>query len=107
MLINIALLVGCVVIAIVGIPLLLKIIPPNPIYGLNTRRTRDSDNLWVEVNRFAGGALVAAGGLGAIILMSMSARPWWVQMLVFILVVGAAVGATLWFENKLAKMLEK
>ena len=107
MLINIALLVGCVVLAIVGIPLLLKIIPPNPIYGFNTRRTRESDNLWFEVNRFAGGALVAAGGLGAIILMTMSSRPWWAQMLVFIVLAGGAVGATFWFEQKLSKMLER
>ena len=107
MLINIALIVGCVVVAIVALPLLFKIIPPNPVYGVRTRRTRESDNLWFEVNRFAGAALLAAAGLGAIILMSMSARPWWAQMLVFVVLIGGAVGATLWFENKLAKMLEK
>jgi len=107
MLINIALIVGCVVVAIIAVPLLLKMIPPNPIYGVRTRRTAESDNLWFEVNRFAGAALLAAAGLAAIILMSMSARPWWLQMLVFVVLIGAAVGATLWFENKLAKMLQK
>jgi uncharacterized membrane protein len=107
MLINIALIVACVVVAIVAVPLLLKLIPPNPIYGVRTRRTKESDNLWFEVNRFAGAVLLAAAGIAAIILMSMSARPWWAQMLVFVALMGAAVGATLWFENKLGKLIEK
>ena len=107
MLINIALLLACVIVAVAAIPLLLKMIPPNPIYGLNTRRTRDSDNMWFEVNRFAGAALLIAAGLAAIVLMSSSGRSWWVQVLVFLVLIGAAVGATFWFENRLAKLMEK
>lgn len=106
MLINIALIIVCVLIAVVAVPLLLKLIPPNPIYGVNTRHTRDSDTMWFEVNRFAGAAFLVAAGLAAIILMSISGRSWWVQVLVFLVLIGIAVGATLWFERKCGKLMD-
>jgi uncharacterized membrane protein len=106
MLINIALIIVCVLVAVIALPLLLKLIPPNPVYGINTRHTRESDSMWFEVNRFAGAAFLVAAGLGAIILMSSSGRSWWVQLLVLLVLFGIAVGATLWFERKLGKLMD-
>jgi len=96
-------LITCVVIAVVGLPLGLRLIPRNPIYGVRTGRTLGDEAAWFEVNRVAGWALVAAAGLTAVIVMAYQGtwlRPWWSQWLVLILLIAAAVGATLYFERK-------
>jgi uncharacterized membrane protein len=96
-------LIVCVLVAIVGVPLGLRLIPPNPIYGLRTDRTTSDEAAWFEVNRVAGWALVGAAGLTAVIVMAYQGtwlRPWWSQWLVLLVLVGAAIGLTLYFERK-------
>ena len=44
-----------------AIPLILKIVPRNPIYGFRTRLTMSSDDAWYYANRISGIALLAAG----------------------------------------------
>lgn len=97
-------LIVCVLVAVLGVPLGLKLIPPNPIYGVRTRRTLSDESAWFEVNRVGGWALVGAAGLTAVIVMGYQGtwlRPWWSQWLVLLVLVGGAVGATLAFERKL------
>jgi uncharacterized membrane protein len=102
MFINLLLLLACALIAIAAVPLMLKLVPPNPIYGLSTNKTRDRPEAWFEVNRVAGTALVVAAGLAAILLMMNSGRSWWAQLLIFLIPVGAAVGAAIFYERKQA-----
>ena len=54
------LLIGAGVIAVVSIPLTLKIVPPNPIYGFRTPTTLSNPTLWYRANAFAGWALLLA-----------------------------------------------
>jgi uncharacterized membrane protein len=53
------------VIAPAGIPLALKLVPPNRWYGFRTARTLPNRELWFRVNRFAGCALLIALSVSA------------------------------------------
>ncbi len=103
MLITVALLIGCALIAVVAVPLLLKLVPPNPIYGVRTEKTLDSSEIWYKVNIYGAKALLIAAGVAALLLMVYSGtylRSWWAQLIVFVVAMLGAVGATLYYERK-------
>ena len=54
------LLIGAGVIAVTSIPLILKMVPPNHIYGFRTPSTLSNRALWYRANTFAGWALLIA-----------------------------------------------
>ena len=58
-----------IVILILSLPLFLKLVPRNPIFGLRTRDTMSSDNKWYAANRVVG----AAGILGGLVWLILSA----------------------------------
>ena len=60
-------LVPCGIIAIVSIPLMLNLVPPNGVYGFRTQQTLANRELWFRANRFAGWALFIASGTSAAI----------------------------------------
>ena len=51
--------VPAVLIGLLALPLILGI-PPNPLYGVRTRRTLAERRLWYRANRFGGWCLLAA-----------------------------------------------
>lgn len=96
-------LVAYAIVALAAVPLAMRLIPPNPVYGVRTRRTAGDPALWYNVNAVGGQLLLVACGLGAIILMMYQGtwlRSFWAQLFVFVVFVGGAVGATLYFERK-------
>jgi len=52
--------IGAGVIAVVSIPLILKMVPPNHLYGFRTPSTLANRPLWYRANTFAGWALLIA-----------------------------------------------
>ena len=103
MFITIILLLGCALVATVGVPLMLKLIPPNPYYGYPARRMQSKPEHWVDVNQFAGRALVGAACFSALVIMIYNGtwlRSGWAQFFAFLLPLAAAVGATVWYERK-------
>src|SRR5258706_2567116 len=52
--------IGAGVIAVVSIPLILKMVPPNHLYGFRTPSTLANRALWYRANTFAGWALLIA-----------------------------------------------
>lgn len=85
---------------------MLRLIPRNEVYGVCTERTIYNEKLWLEVNAFGGRAIVAAAAVCALLLVLYSGtwlRPWWAQLLALLVPVGAAVGATLAYERRLAR----
>ena len=103
MLSTVVLLLVCALTAIAGVPLILKLIPPNDVFGVRTERALAHKEIWYEVNRFAGWALVAAAGLTALALILYSGtllRPFWRQLLTFVVLIAIAVGATFWYERQ-------
>ena len=106
MLSTIFILILCALVAAVAAPLMLRLIPPNPIYGLPTKRMNTQPEVWYLVNSFGGRMLVVAAGVSAILVMMYNGtwlRSGWAQFFVFIVFVGAAVGATFWFKEKTEK----
>lgn len=67
-----------------GIPLALRRIKPNPIYGFKTPKTFSSERIWYDANAYSGQALVAAGIVTAIVGlilelipgMNLAAKSW-------------------------------
>ena len=53
-------LIGAGVIAVTSIPLILKMVPPNHLYGFRTPSTLSNRKLWYRANTFAGWALLIA-----------------------------------------------
>ena len=53
-----------------GVPLLLRRVPPNSVYGLRTVSTLKSESLWYEANMRSGFYSVVAGGI--IVLVSLA-----------------------------------
>jgi hypothetical protein len=49
--------------AAAAVPLVLKLVPPNRLYGVRTCRTLADRDLWFRVNRFAGWAFLGAAAL--------------------------------------------
>lgn len=101
---TVVLLLLCALTAIAGAPLILKLIPPNEVYGLHTEKTLSRSEAWFEVNRIAGWALVAAAAVTALAVMIWSGtllRPFWRQFLVYLVMLGGAVGASFWYERNL------
>ena len=62
------LLLICGIIAIIAIPLILKIVPPNRLYGFRTRQTLSDLGIWYRANAFLGWLLLAASCLSGGIL---------------------------------------
>ena len=42
MLTTVFLLIGCAIIAVAAVPLALKLVPPNPLYGFRTERALEN-----------------------------------------------------------------
>ena len=57
--------IPCAIVAVACVPLMLKLVPPNGIYGFRTRQTLASPDIWFRANRFAGCALFIASGITA------------------------------------------
>ena len=104
MLATIFLLIVLFVLGIAAIPLAAGVVPPNPYYGWPTRRSSSKPELWKQVNMFAGRAVVIAAALAAIAIMAYNGtwlRSGFAQLVVVIIALAAALGATFWYDRKL------
>jgi hypothetical protein len=75
MLLTILVLIACAVVATAGVPLMLKIVPPNPYYGYPTRHHHSKPERWVQVNVFAGRCLVGAAARSRCCCCSSTTAP--------------------------------
>ena len=62
---RIPLFVVCGLIVAASIPLILRLVRPNPIYGFRTPLTLSSPRIWYPANVFAGWALLIAAMVSA------------------------------------------
>lgn len=71
---------SCVLLVMISIPLILRLVPPNGMYGFRTGTTRSSPAIWYQANAFMGWALSIAAVASAALLMAlpMRARRWMV-----------------------------
>lgn len=50
-----------ILLVVLSIPLILKKIPPNPIYGFRTKKTLSDKQIWYKANHYGGLQLFYAG----------------------------------------------
>jgi SdpI/YfhL protein family len=55
-----------------GIPLVLRLVPPNPFYGFRTTTTYSSADAWYQINFATGLAHVAAGAVAGLLVLFLS-----------------------------------
>jgi uncharacterized membrane protein len=63
------LLIACLLSAITSLPLALRMVPPNPLYGFRTRFTRSSPAIWYAANAFVGRLMLAGSVVSAMLLI--------------------------------------
>jgi hypothetical protein len=85
------------VLAAVSIPMILRKVPPNPIYGFRTRLTLSKPAIWYPANAFYGRTLLVAAAFSLAILWflpeAILGRPW-VPLAVFLVPLLASVVAS-------------
>jgi hypothetical protein len=68
----------CIVFALISLPLILQLVPPNGIYGFRVLPASASRADWYYLNAVSGGLLMAAAAVSAALLIAMpaSVRRW-------------------------------
>ena len=89
---------SCVLIAIISVPLILGVVPPNGIYGFRTAVTRSSRAVWYPANAFAGWALLAAASVSATLLAILpgTVRRWLLWAILWVPIFGAVVASVVY-----------
>jgi hypothetical protein len=88
------LIASCVILAIVSIPLILRVVPPNGVYGFRVSATR-SPTIWYPANAFMGWALLVAAVVSATVLLRLpeGVKRWRLWAAFLLPVTGALVAS--------------
>jgi hypothetical protein len=85
-----------VVFAVISLPLILRLVPPNGIYGFRTRATLSSRAAWYSANAFHGWALLGAAVIGATVLIVLpGTSKRWTLWSAFVVPVACAIAVSL------------
>lgn len=73
---TLALITGvAVVTALIALPLALRQIPRNRLYGVRTRRTLADDRVWYETNAYGGRCLIRASAVTIVLVLLLGRMP--------------------------------
>jgi hypothetical protein len=94
---------SCVVIAAISVPLILRMVPLNGVYGFRTSLTQSSTDIWYPANAFMGWALLAAAVIsaGTLAFLPITARRWLI-LATFLLPLLCAVAASFLYLERFA-----
>jgi uncharacterized membrane protein len=96
------LIASCIVFAMISIPLVLRLVPPNGIYGFRTAATQSSRAIWYPANAFMGWALLSAAAISATLLVVLPATvKRSVLWAAFVIPVIGAIVASLTYVSRL------
>ena len=99
---RIQLVASCVLLMIISIPLILRVVPPNGVYGFRTASTQSNSAIWYPANAFMGWALLVAAALSAFVLVILPATvKRWLLWAVFLVPVLGAIVASFVYLNGL------
>jgi uncharacterized membrane protein len=94
------LIAACVIYVVISIPLILRVVPPNGIYGFRNHATLSSATIWYPANAFAGWALVVAAVISAGLLLTLPpAAGRWLVWAAFLMPLFAAYAASVVYLN--------
>jgi len=54
-----------------GLPMYMKKVKPNPVYGFRTRKTLSNEAVWYDANRYAGRCLILTGVFGIVMCLAV------------------------------------
>ena len=100
----ISMFVPVILIAILAIPLALKLVPPNRIYGYRTTQTLANREVWFHLNRVAGVALIAGAAAALAIYFyqpQLASGESFAGVLVLIVPVLAALAVTAIYARRI------
>jgi hypothetical protein len=89
------LIASCVLLVIISVPLILRVVPPNGMYGFRTASTRSNPAIWYPANAFMGWALAGAALVSATLLVMLppAAKRWLVWATFLVPVFGAIIAS--------------
>jgi hypothetical protein len=95
------LIASCIVFAIISVPHILKVVPPNRMYGFRTAETLSNSAIWYQANAFMGWALLIASAISATILVFLpaTARRSVVWVAFLLPVCGAIVASSVYLNH--------
>lgn len=64
---------------VLGVPLALRLVPPNRFYGFRTSTTFSSLDAWYQINYATGLAMIAAGIAGSLFALVLSYGVTWMK----------------------------
>lgn len=89
-------------VALISVPLVLRVVPPNGLYGFRTSLTRSSPAIWYPANAFLGWALLIAAAVSVVVLVRLSTpRARWVMWAIFVGPILGAVAASFVYLGRL------
>ena len=92
-----------VMFAIISLPLILKLVPPNGMYGFRTAATSSSKAVWYSANSFHGWALLAAAVVGASVLVVLpDTSKRWQLWAAFVVPVLSAIAMSMVYVGRLS-----
>jgi uncharacterized membrane protein len=89
------LIASCLIFAIISVPLVLRLVPPNGSYGFRTHATRSSPEVWYAANAFMGWAMLISSAICVAVLAALPATTHrWLLWATFLLSVVASLAAS-------------
>lgn len=69
---------SCVLLVVISVPLILRLVPPNGMYGFRTGAARSTPAIWYQANAFTGWALsiAAIASTTLLVLLPVTAKRW-------------------------------
>jgi hypothetical protein len=95
------LIASCVLFAIISIPLILRVVPPNGIYGFRIGSTQSSSAIWYPANAFMGWALLLAAVISGTLLaiLPVTVKRWLLRATLWVPVIGAIVASFVYLKR--------
>ena len=73
---SLSIVVGAAIVTgLVAVPLALRKVPRNRLYGIRTRRTLADDAVWYETNAYGGRCLLVASAVTLVVVAVLHALP--------------------------------
>jgi cytosine/uracil/thiamine/allantoin permease len=95
------LLASCILLALISIPMVARLVPPNGVYGFRNAETLSNPAIWYAANAFAGWALLAAAAGSAVLLIALpdSTKRWIVWVSFLAPVIGAFAASQVYLQK--------
>ena len=89
-----------VVTALLALPLVFKLVPPNHLYGFRTPRTLANRELWYRVNFFCGCSMLCASLMSVVLFLVLPPSPQ--AFLEFVVPIAASIAASFVYLSRAA-----